>query len=122
MRSIKNITEVVGNYSHTENKYSNKYFNILENERHSRKKKTTWYTLVLYGTIILEIRIKISTIRGKVKYRTLKILLDFGIRATIIPGNIIPKVRCKNSTTTKWETYGGALKIQYKATVLFQLP
>ena len=47
-RIIRDTKYVVGNYSQTQTKYSNEWFNIIENEIHSKKKKTTQYTPVLY--------------------------------------------------------------------------
>ena len=121
-RIIKNIKEVVGNYSLTKTKYFNQCFNILENTRHFKKQNTTQYTPVLYGTIILAIRVKIFTRSGKVKYRTLKIVLDSGMSTTIISSRLIPKARRKKNTTTKCDTRRGVFQDQAKSTVSFQLP
>ena len=89
---------MVGNYSLTKTKYSNECFNIIGNARHYKRKKTLQYTPVLYGTLILEIKVKGLTRSGKVKYCTLKILLDSGTSATIISGGLIHKALCKNNT------------------------
>ena len=112
---------MVENYSRTQTKYSNKLFNILDNVRHSSKQKTTQYTPVLYGTLILSIKVKIFTRSGKVKYRTLRILLYFGTSEKIISGILITKAWRKNNTTNKWDTHRGVFQTQYKSTVLFQL-
>ena len=85
------------------------------------KKKTTQHTLVLYGTLILEIKVKICTISGKVKYCTLKILLDSGTSATITSGSLLPKSKHKNNTATKWDTCRGVFNTQAKEAGSFQL-
>ena len=58
----------------------------------------------------------------KVKYRTLKILLDYGTSATIISNSPIPKSWCKKKTTNKWDTHVGLFQTQIKSTVLLELP
>ena len=56
--SLKNTKEVVDNYSHTQTKYSNESFNIIDNVIHSKKKSTTQYNPVSYGALILAINAK----------------------------------------------------------------
>ena len=51
--------------------------------RHYMKNNNTQYAPVLHGNIILEIKVKIFRRSGRVKYRTLKILLDSGTSATV---------------------------------------
>ena len=119
-RSIKNTKEVVGNYSHTQTKYSNECFTILDNLRHSEKKKTTQYTSLLYWTNILSIKVQILTRSGKEKYHTLKILLNYVTSATVISVGFIPKARSKSNTKNNWDTLVGVYKTQDKATILFQ--
>ena len=57
-RSTKNNKEVVDNYSFTHTKYSNELFNIIENKRHFKKQRSIQYTIVLYKTLILAIKVK----------------------------------------------------------------
>ena len=49
---------MVGNYSRTQSKYSYDCFNILDNSIRSKKQKTIQYTPVLYGTLILSLKVK----------------------------------------------------------------
>ena len=113
---------MIDNCPHTQTKYSNECFNIIENARHPKKQKTTQYTLLLYGTFVLAIKVKRFTRSDKAKYRTLKILLDSGTSTTILSVSLIPKARRNNYTTTNWYTQGGAFKTQAKETLSFQLP
>ena len=93
---------------------------MIRNARHPKKKNTAQNTPLLYGTRILAIKIKIFTRSGKLKKRTLKILLDYGTSATIIPNSLIPKARHKKNTKTKWDTLRGIFQTQDKANVLCQ--
>ena len=116
IRGIKNIKQVVVNYYRIQTKYSNECFNILDNVIYFKKNNITQYTLVLYETLILAIKVKIFMRSGRVKYCTLKILLDYGTSATIVSSSLIPKARRKNNTTTNWDTRGGVFQTQAKAT------
>ena len=84
-RSIINIKEVVGNHSFPQTKYSNEWFNIVDSAMNPEKQNINLYTPVLYGTLILWIKLKIFTRSGNIKYHTLKI--DFysihGVKRTI---------------------------------------
>ena len=86
MRGKRGITKLkkwlVTTISHKLNTPKNALiFLIMQN---IPRKKTNQYAPVLYGTLILSIKVKIFTRSGKVKYRTIKIFLDFGMSATII--------------------------------------
>ena len=59
---------------------------------------------------------------GKVKYRTLKMLLYSDTNTTIISGSLVHNSQRKNNTTTNWDTRGGVFQTQYKATLSFKLP
>ena len=63
------------------------------------KIKNIHYLTILQGCI--------NTGRGKAKFQNFRILLDRGVSSTIVMNNLKSRHKCKNSTTTAWQTQDG---------------
>ena len=71
----------------------------------TRNKRLHIIDPVLQETLILVIKANVFTKSDKVKYHTLKILLDSGTSTTVIYGSLMTNEQSKNNTTNNLDTH-----------------
>ena len=90
------------------------YFQKVLNLTKCTESKNIHYSLILQGCM--------NTCSGKSRFRKIQILLYSSRRSIIVMNNLISKLKCKDSTTTKWRTQAGNFTTNKMATVDFCLP